>query len=349
MSGSCLFPRALALVCFTCALPFAVRAQTPAPTAAPTTPPPADHLELRFANGIAAVAEAKIITVDDIRREITPLIPQLQRDAHSEKEFNEKIEALQEDIVQNLIDRVLIVKEFYKEKDGDQPKRQIPASYIDNQIDEIMITQFDNDRSKFLAYLRGRGKTTREYRREVEEDMVYGYMRQQQRKSQSIVSPVKVETYYAENKDKFFQEDGVHLRLIQFRREEGETDQALLIKSNDVLARLKAGEKFEDIAKEVSQDTRRSKGGDWGWQKRSDLKAELSEPLFQLAKGEGTQPIVMPEGAFLLYVEDRRFAGIQPITEVRDDIERTLVQQMARESQDRWLERLRRNGYVKHY
>jgi peptidyl-prolyl cis-trans isomerase SurA len=57
----------------------------------------------------------------------------------------------------------------------------------------------------------------------------------------------------------------------------------------------------------------------------------------------------MTEGVFLLFVEDRRIAGVQAIDAVRDEIERILVQQMARVSQDRWLERLRRNGYVKHY
>jgi len=36
-----------------------------------------DGLNLRFANGIAAIAEDKVITVDDVRREISPLIPQL--------------------------------------------------------------------------------------------------------------------------------------------------------------------------------------------------------------------------------------------------------------------------------
>ena len=112
---------------------------------------------------------------------------------------------------------------------------------------------------------------------------------------------------------------------------------------------MRNGETFEDIAKEVSQDTRRSKGGDWGWQKRSDLKAELSEPLFKLKKGEVTDPILMPEGAFLMYVEDRKYAGIQAIDEVRDQIERIIIQQMARSSQEQWLERLRRDGYVKYY
>ncbi len=342
-SGFSLFYRSLFTPTLSCvAFAFALCAHGQTPTPSP------DKLDLRFANGIAAVAESKIITVDDIRRELSPLVPQLQRDARNEKEFNERLEALQDDVVQNLIDRVLIVKEFRKEKEGEPPK-QIPASYIDNQISEILITQFENDRSKFLAYLRGRGKTLRDYRKEVEEDMIYGYMRQQQRKSQSIISPVKVETFYNENKDKFFQEDGVHLRLILFRREEGDTDQLLTTKANDVLARMKAGETFDAIAKEVSQDTSRAKGGDWGWQKRSDLKPELSEPLFKLAKGGVTEPIVMKEGSFLLYVEDRRFAGMQPIDEVRDQIEVILVQQMARASQDRWLERLRRNGYVKHY
>ncbi len=32
-----------------------------------------------------------------------------------------------------------------------------------------------------------------------------------------------------------------------------------------------------------------------------------------------------------------------------DEIERVLLQQMSRNSQEHWLERLRRNGYVKHY
>ena len=139
---------------------------------------PADNLNLRYANGIVAIAEDKIITVDDVRREIGPLVSQIQHDSRSEQEFNEKLEALQEDVIQNLIDRVLIVKEFYKDE-----KRRVPDSYIDNQLAETIISQFDGDRSKFLAYLRSRGISQKDYRKELEEDMIYGYMRQQQSKS----------------------------------------------------------------------------------------------------------------------------------------------------------------------
>jgi peptidyl-prolyl cis-trans isomerase SurA len=320
-------------------------AATPLARAQTEAPPPAnDGLDLRFTNGIAAVVEDKIITVDDVRREIGPLIPQIQREAHNEQEFDKKLESLQDDIIQQLIDRVLIVKEFHKDD-----KRHVPDSIIDNEIEEQQINEFDGDRSKFLAYLRSRGLTLRDYRKEVEDDLIYNYMRQQQRKSQSTVSPVKIETFYNENKERFYQEDSVHLRMIQFLRRDGETDEALQARAEDVYARFKAGAKFDDLARSFSQDTRRVKGGDWDWVNRSSIRKEFADVLFSLKKGESSEPIVLKDGAYLLYVEDRKYAGIQPLSVVRSEIENILITQSAREATELWLERLRREGYVKHF
>ncbi|HWA27133.1 MAG TPA: peptidylprolyl isomerase [Lacunisphaera sp.] len=313
----------------------AAQAQQPATT---------DNLNLRYANGIVAIAEDKIITVDDVRREIGPLVGDVQKQSRNEQEFNEKLEALQEDVIQNLIDRVLIVKEFYKDE-----KRRVPASYIDNQLAETIITQFDGDRSKYLAYLRSRGISQKDYRREIEEDMIYSYMRQQQSKSGSTVSPVRIEAYYNENKDRFNQEDSVHLRLIQLPRTPDDTDEGLRAKAEKISAELAAGADFGDLARKYSQDSRKGKGGDWGWQRRSDLRKEFSDVIFTLNKGEKSEPLITPEGAFLFYVEDRKFAGTLPIDEVRPEIERALIQQGSRKTMERWLEKLRRNAYVKHF
>lgn len=315
-----------------------------APTAAPGNSDVSATLNQRFANGIVAVAEEKIITVADVMQYIGPLLPQLRNEARNEKDFEERLTQLQDSAIQDLIDRVLIVKEFRKDE-----KRQIPISYIDNAIADEIAERFEGDRSKFLAYLKSKGQTQRDYRREVEENIIFQYMQGQQRKSQSVVSPVRIETYYNENKDRFYREDEVHLRLIQLTRTDEETDATLMAKANTIIAELKGGKKFEDLAKEYSKDAKRSKGGDWGWLKRSDFREEFSKVAFNLAKGEASAPILLQEGCYILYAEDRRFAGIQPIDEVRDMIERLLVQQMGRANQERWLERLRRNGYVKHY
>ncbi|MBE34395.1 MAG: peptidylprolyl isomerase [Opitutaceae bacterium] len=309
-----------------------------------TNPDADDGLNLRYANGVAAVVENKVITVDDIRKEIAPLLPQLQRDARNEEDFNKRLESVQDSIIQELIDRVLIINEFRKDE-----KKQIPPGFIDSRIADIQSQQFDNDRSKFLGFLRARGTTLRQYRIEVEDDIIYSYMRQQQRKSQSIVSPVRIETYYEENKERFQQEDSVHLRLIQLNGASDESEAQLLTRAMEVIGRFQRGEDFSELAKEYSEDSRRSKGGDWGWQKRSDLKKEFSSPLFNLDKGEITDPVLTSDGCFLLFAKDRKYAGIQPIDQVRDTIERILIQRMSSVSEERWLERLRRNGYVKHY
>lgn len=310
----------------------------------PTNNAVSENLNLRFANGIVAVAEEKIITVADVMQYIGPLLPELRQRAKDEKDFQQQLEQLQDSAIQDLIDRVLIVKEFRKDE-----KRQIPIQYIDQEQANELAERFEGDRSKFLAYLRSKGQTVRDYRKELEENIIFSYMQGQQRKSASVVSPVRIEQYYQENKDRFYQEDAVHLRLIQLTRTETETDETLMQQANLILERAKAGEKFEDLAKEYSKDMRRSKGGDWGWQKRSDFRKEFSDVAFDLKKGDISRPILLPEGAFLLYAEDRKVAGIQPIDEVRDQIERILIQQMQRGTQERWLERLRRNGYVKHY
>ena len=302
-----------------------------------------DKLDLRYENGIVAVVEDQAITVEEVRRELVPLLAELQRQYKSEAEYNKAVESLQGEIIQNLIDRVLIIKEFRKDE-----KNKIPGYYIDQEIADTQNRQFEGDRSKFLAYLRAKGKTQKEYRKEVEEDIIYSYMTHQKKKSTSIISPVRIETYYNENKDKFYQDDAVELRLIQINRN-ALTEEQLRAAADNVVTRLEAGEKFEDIAKEVSQDARKNRGGDWGWQKRTDLRAEFVDQLFSLQKGQFTKPIVLPEGAYVLYCNDRKYAGIQPVAEVRKDIERILASQMSREEQERWLERLRRNGYVKYY
>ena len=100
-------------------------------------PVPSDNLNLRFADGIVAIVEEKVITVDDVRHEIQPLIAQVQRDARNEEDFNQKLEQLQDQVIQQLIDKVLIIKEFHKHKEGEDEKK-IPDSFVDNRVAEVL-------------------------------------------------------------------------------------------------------------------------------------------------------------------------------------------------------------------
>jgi peptidyl-prolyl cis-trans isomerase SurA len=303
-----------------------------------------DPVGARFANGIAAIVEERIITVGDIRREIEPLLPQIRSQSRTEAEFRQNLEEVEDDIIQNLTDQILIVKDFYSDE-----KRRIPTSFVENEVKERIITQFEGDRSKFLEYLNAIGKTPREYRDIVREEIVVSYMRGQLRKSQSIVSPVKIENFYKENQERFYQGDSVHLRLIRLAQLADENEAVLEQTADTIIEQLKGGASFEELATQYSQDTRRKQGGDWGWINREDLKPELADVAFSLGKEAFSDPIRTENDIFILYVQDKREAGVQPLTEVRDQIERLLISQMARDAQERYLERLRRDGYVRYF
>ena len=90
-------------------------------------------------------------------------------------------------------------------------------------------------------------------------------------------------------------------------------------------------------------------GGDWGWIERKDIRKELSSIAFELAPKQYSQPITLGGTVFILYSEEKREETIQPVTQVRDIIEEVLVGEIARETQDRWLQELREDAYVRRF
>ena len=58
-------------------------------------------------NGIIAIVEDRVITREEVMREIEPFIPQLRASARSEFEFNKRVNDYVNEIVQSIIDREL--------------------------------------------------------------------------------------------------------------------------------------------------------------------------------------------------------------------------------------------------
>ena len=52
---------------------------------------------------------------------------------------------------------------------------------------------------------------------------------------------------------------------------------------------------------------------------------------------------------YLLYVEDRKPAVTKPFAEVRDEIEKKLVQEERQKRQREWIAKLRKKAYIKLY
>ena len=98
-----------------------------------------------------------------------------------------------------------------------------------------------------------------------------------------------------------------------------------------VLAQLKAGAKFEDLAKKSSKDPGSAQnGGELDFAAPSSYVPEFSQAMVALKKGEYTEtPVKTQFGYHIIKLEDTRTAQFPPLAEVKGQIQQRLAQQKA--------------------
>lgn len=99
--------------------------------------------------------------------------------------------------------------------------------------------------------------------------------------------------------------------------------------AKDIIARLKKGAKFEDIAKKQSKDPGSgAKGGDLDWANPGSYVKEFTEALIKLNKGQTTDtPVQSQFGWHVIRLDDVRQAQLPKIDEVKPQIAQQLQQQ----------------------
>lgn len=110
----------------------------------------------------------------------------------------------------------------------------------------------------------------------------------------------------------------------------------VLVKTEDeakaVLQDIKDGKKFEDIAKEKSQDKgSAAKGGDLGWFKKDMMVKPFADAVAALEKGKLSEPVQSNFGWHVIQVEDSRVAELEipGFDAVKDRLKQIMQMEMA--------------------
>ena len=165
--------------------------------------------EPQLLNGIAAKVNGKIITQEEISSAITANDRQLLMRLYGRQPalLQEKMRQLRQDALDQLVDRELILHEF------ETAEYQLPESVIDEYMKGIIRERY-GDRLNLVKELQLKGQTMGDFRREVRADYIVQAMRQKNVSASVLISPYKIETYYAQNTNQFRVEDQIRLRMI---------------------------------------------------------------------------------------------------------------------------------------
>ncbi len=144
----------------------------------------------------------------------------------------------------------------------------------------------------------------------------------------SSVTDADLEGAYSARQTQFAVPEQVKASHILFKVEQSASEEeakAVLTSIQAIEARIRAGEKFADLAKEFGQDGTKEEGGDLGWFAKNQMVPAFADAAFSLATGELSQPVRTNFGYHLILVEDKKDAKIRTFDEVKAELRNALA------------------------
>lgn len=297
--------------------------------------------DLEVIDGIAAVVNGDIITYSQVRSLVAPR-EKLLRSQYTGDELIKQIKEVRQAALKDLIDRQLIIQAFKKES------YQIPDHYVDMRMHEIIQENFGGDRNTFIKTLEAQSFTLGEFKKMEMERMIVQAMRSKNVKRDMIASPAKIEEYYKTHRSEFTAKEQVKLRLIMIPAHASDGNAAAQRSmAEEILGKLANGAEFDRMAQIYSEDSSRDLGGDWGWIERKTLAGPLEKVAFNLPVGRISNIIEFKGNFYLLKVEEKKGGATPSLAQVREQIEKKLIQQEAQNLQEKWLASLRSKAYIR--
>ena len=302
---------------------------------------------VQIMDGIAAIVNGSVVTISQLR-ELVGAREQSLHELYKGRELETKILELRKAALQDLIDRQLVLQEFGKLADKGA---KIPDYVVDDRITSIIREEFGGDRAAFVRTLQAQGYTLSRFRSIEKDKITVQALRQSKFNDQLMISPAQIQNFYNNNKQKYTAADQVKLRMIVVRAPSPEEEFMRVDKRQvaaDILKKLHEGAEFARMAQLYTEDPgTQENGGDWGWVDRKTLTPRLTQVAFSLAPKKMSGLVTIEGNHYILYAEDRKYAGLRPLADVREDVQAELMQQERVKEQERWLEGLRRKAFIK--
>ena len=152
------------------------------------------------------------------------------------------------------------------------------------------------------------------------------------------VSEERLAQYYEDEKYRYLQDEQRRARhiLIQF----GDDEEAARARAEELLARIRSGESFEELAREFSMDGGTAEqGGDFGALTESQLPEALGAAVFAMEEGAVEGPVRSDFGFHIIRLDEILARGPLPLDQVRGEL---LAELRDREAESLYLELERR-------
>jgi peptidyl-prolyl cis-trans isomerase SurA len=172
----------------------------------------------------------------------------------------------------------------------------------------------------------------------------------------SKLTPSKedIQKYYDAHKSEMEQPETIRLNEILVSTDPKPNDStpeaqrlhAAQAKAEELLAQIRKGATFEDVAKKNSDGPSAAQGGDLGEFKRGALAKALEDKTFAMKAGDVSDVVRTKQGFVILKVVEHHDAGVPTLSEIRSRIQDAIYMEKLQPALREYLTKLREDAFI---
>lgn len=290
--------------------------------------PVASGAELK--SKVVATVNGTELLEADLNQEINILMP-INQSFHG-KISDDKMKKISADALKNLVDSELMAQ------DATAKGIKIPSATLDSEFNK-MVAKFKSKAELATAY-QSAGYTEKSFKRVIERKLLAEKIRLAEVENAVTITPAKVKNHYDTNVTRYSKPEefrASHILIKVDPSSNNDEKAALAARAEKLLKRVKAGENFEDLAANESDDPSRVKAGDLGYFHAGQTVAEFEEALVKLRVGETSGIVETLYGFHIIRLTEKRAPRLVPFDEVQDKLKRDLVDSEKKRLLETWM------------
>ena len=161
-----------------------------------------------------------------------------------------------------------------------------------------------------------------------------------------MVADSEMKRYYEEHQDRFAYPEEYQLSQILIKPRTPDGLSVAQGRAEALLATLKQGEPFEDLALRFSDGADASRGGRLGLVRQGELSPALEQALASVPVGQVTGIVETAEGLHIVRVDDKKPRQFRPFVQVKAEIQSLVFQQKTEDQYQIWMADLKNKAYI---
>lgn len=252
-----------------------------------------------------------------------------------------KLAEMRKKVLDSLISRELLKQQSQK------LGIKVSDAEVAAQVDALK-KRFPSD-AEFTSTLKKMNLTEDKLKQQFSQDMAIKKMIDEQVANKVTITPEDTKAFYDGNPDLFKAPEMVRASHILIKVDPKASPEDKAKAKEKIVAiqeRIKKGEDFAAVAKEVSECPSSANGGDLDFFQRGQMVGPFEDAAFKLKPGEYSDVVETQFGFHLIKVTDKKEAGVTPYDDIKAKIEQHLKQDKVNKELTAYVDQLKSQAKV---